>query len=122
MKILLVTWYYPPANTIAAVRLAALPRTLSDEGWDALVFPGSREPMLRAAGYTFPGFPALNARRSQFEAEGILQTARLGQSETGLLAVKRFFDAIVPEMKSLVDRYRPHYDLDSRYWEKLEYF
>jgi len=88
----------------------------------ALVFPGKREPMLRAAGYTFPGFPELEERRSRFEAEDILQTARLGQSEIGLLAVKRFFEAMVPEMKSLVDRYRPHYDLENRYWEGLEYF
>lgn len=44
MKILLVTWYFPPSNTIAAVRLGKLAKHLSKRGHDLRVVTAANPP------------------------------------------------------------------------------
>ncbi len=71
MKILIVSWYYPPANTIAAVRLAALSRTLSDEGWDVRVLTARDIPFPQTLPTVLPSEQVVAAR--WFDAEGTLE-------------------------------------------------
>src|SRR5258708_1310474 len=40
VKLLLVTWYFPPANTIGAVRMGKFAKYLSRQGYDIRVLTG----------------------------------------------------------------------------------
>ncbi len=44
MKILVVSWYFPPANTIAAVRIGKLVKFLIDRGHDVRAIGGKDLP------------------------------------------------------------------------------
>ncbi len=45
MRLLIVTWYFPPANTIAAVRINKMARYLMDQGMDVRVLCARDIPM-----------------------------------------------------------------------------
>lgn len=87
----------------------------------ALMFPSDRPRHVRRLGYSFRGYTRLYQRRAELEQADILRTTRLGRSEIALLHVKPFLGRIEPELLSLIDRFRDHYDptrieaLDLRY-------
>jgi glycosyltransferase involved in cell wall biosynthesis len=54
MKILIVTWYFPPVNAIGAVRLGKFARYLAEHGHDIGVVAGSRWGMPETLPLEFP--------------------------------------------------------------------
>ncbi len=54
MKLLLVSWYFPPSRTIAAVRLGKLARFLLDRGHDIRVLTPRDPPLPRDLAFDFP--------------------------------------------------------------------
>ena len=67
---------------------------------------------VRKLGYRFHGYEVLFHRAAEFERLGLLRTTKLGKGQIGLLRVKRFTELIVPEMRDLIERFRPYYDCD----------
>lgn len=78
----------------------------------ALMFPGGREQKVQDLAYRFDGYQRLYQRRKNLERDGILTVTRLGRTEIGLLRVKKFIDIIEPELRELIDQFRPHYDAE----------
>ncbi len=54
MKLLLVTWYFPPTRTIAAVRLGKLARYLLAQGHDLRVLTPQDPPLPQDRAVDFP--------------------------------------------------------------------
>ncbi len=54
MKILLITWYFPPSRTIAAVRLGKLARYLLAKGHDIRVLTPQDPPLPQDLDFDFP--------------------------------------------------------------------
>ena len=54
MKILIVTWYFPPANTIAAVRLRSMARAFLQDGHDVRVLAAGEIPAAQTLSLDFP--------------------------------------------------------------------
>ena len=54
MKILIVTWYFPPANTIAAVRLRSMARAFLRDGHDVRVLAAAEIPAAQTLSLDFP--------------------------------------------------------------------
>ncbi len=54
MKILIVTWYFPPSNTIAAIRLGHLARDLLAGGHDVQVLTAADQPYPQVLDLPFP--------------------------------------------------------------------
>ena len=54
MKLLLVTWYFPPSRTIAAVRLGKLARYLLAQGHDVSVLTPQDPPLPQDLAFDFP--------------------------------------------------------------------
>ncbi len=54
MKLLLVTWYFPPTRTIAAVRLGKLARYLLARGHDIRVLTPQDPPLPQDLAFDFP--------------------------------------------------------------------
>lgn len=54
MKILLVTWYFPPSRTIAAVRLGKMARYLLAQGHDIKVLTPREPPLPQNLNFDFP--------------------------------------------------------------------
>ena len=54
MKLLLVTWYFPPSRTIAAVRLGKLARYLLSQGHDVRVVTPLAPPLPQDLEVDFP--------------------------------------------------------------------
>ncbi len=54
MKLLLVTWYFPPSRTIAAVRLGKLARYLLAKGHDIRVLTPQDPPLPQDLAVDFP--------------------------------------------------------------------
>ena len=54
MKILVVSWFFPPANTIAAVRIGNLVKFLIDRGHDVRVIGGKDLPHLQSLEMDLP--------------------------------------------------------------------
>lgn len=54
MKVLLVTWYFPPSRTIAAVRLGKLARYLLAQGHDIRVLTPQDPPLPQDLAFDFP--------------------------------------------------------------------
>ncbi len=54
MKILIVTWYFPPANTIAAVRLRSMARAFLQDGHDVRVLAAGEIPAAQTLPLDFP--------------------------------------------------------------------
>jgi len=75
----------------------------------ALMFPKRREREVAQVGYRFKGYPRIWNRRVELVNSGILQTARLGRGEIGLLHAKKFFDRIEPELQELLQTYHKFY-------------
>ena len=54
MKILLISWYFPPANDIGAIRIARLAEFLRDHGHDVQVLTGDRASQDKSLSTNFP--------------------------------------------------------------------
>ena len=54
MRILLITWYFPPANTIAAVRLGRFAQHLLGQGHDVRVLCARDIPFLQTLAKHIP--------------------------------------------------------------------
>ena len=54
MKILIVSWFFPPANTIGAVRLGTMTRFLLDRGHDVQVLAGKDLPYAQTLDFELP--------------------------------------------------------------------
>ena len=54
MKLLLVSWYFPPTRTIAAVRLGKLARYLLSQGHDVRVLTPREPPLAQDLAVDFP--------------------------------------------------------------------
>jgi len=54
MRILIVSWYFPPANTIGAVRIGAMARALAGMGHDVRVLAGKDLPFPRTLPVPIP--------------------------------------------------------------------
>ncbi len=54
MKILIVSWYFPPANTIAAVRLRSMARAFLRDGHDVRVLSAAEIPAAQTLPLDFP--------------------------------------------------------------------
>lgn len=78
-----------------------------------LLFTRAQAHHARAIGYRFAGYPKIGARRQELEASGILRSAQLGRGEIGLLNVRAFTERVEPEIRDLIERFRPFYDPDS---------
>jgi hypothetical protein len=79
----------------------------------ALMFPKRREREVRLLGYEFGGYRKLWDRRDELVKSGVLQTARVGRGEMGLLHVKRFIAKLEPEFRELIDQFHPFYKPDN---------
>jgi len=77
-----------------------------------VIYPTRREREVRELGYSFAGYPEAWGHRRELERRGILRVAPLGRGELGVLQVRPFVDAVVPELAALLDRYRDRYDPD----------
>lgn len=62
MKILLVSWYFPPANTIAALRIGKLAKYLLNQGHDVRVVAGKGLPYLQSLPLDIPAENVAYAR------------------------------------------------------------
>lgn len=78
----------------------------------ALILTRSREREIRAMGYRLGGYPKALERRSRLVEAGHLGLADLGKGQIGLLRVKPFLEAVIPELAGQIERFRPCYDLD----------
>lgn len=54
MKILIVSWYFPPANTIGAVRLRSMARAFLHDGHDVRVLSAAEIPAAQTLPHDFP--------------------------------------------------------------------
>jgi len=78
----------------------------------ALIFPESREPALRKAGFRLHNHPEIWERRKRLEAKRIFRTADLGAARVGLLQAASFLHELRPEMESLLTHFRTSYDVE----------
>lgn len=62
MRLLIVSWYFPPANTIAAVRMTKLARNLSEAGLDVRVLTAQSIPMPQGLDGDLPGDRVIRTR------------------------------------------------------------
>jgi aminoglycoside N3'-acetyltransferase len=76
----------------------------------ALMFPRRRVQEVRRLGYRFDGYPTLHRRRAELEKAEILRATRVGRGEIGLLQIRNFLARIEPELRELIERFRPFYD------------
>ena len=76
MKLLLVTWYFPPSRTIAAVRLGKLARYLLAQGHDVRVLTPKEPPLPQELAVDFP-------------EERVIRTAWQAPDPGGASAAKR---------------------------------
>lgn len=76
----------------------------------ALMFPRTREAIVRRMGYHFEGYPKLYARRGELESSGILRATRLGKCEIGVVQTRPFIRYLEPELRALIARFRRYYD------------
>jgi hypothetical protein len=95
----------------------AIPSLKGDEpdwvylGDYALLFPTKRDSEAQRQGYSFEGCPDILLRRRQLIESGILSMMVVGRAEIGFLHIKRFLPIIEPEIRSLLERFRPYYDI-----------
>lgn len=79
MKILLVTWYFPPSRTIAAVRLGKLARYLLAHGHDVRVLTPDQPPLPQDLSLDFPEAQVTRTPWTDAVAETLTQdTANVG--------------------------------------------
>jgi aminoglycoside 3-N-acetyltransferase len=95
----------------------AIPAPVGDEpswvflGDFALLFPTNRAREARIMGYSFDGYPPILQRRRIFTESRVFSASKIGRAEIGLLHVRRFLDAVEPELKCLLQRFNHHYDV-----------
>ena len=78
----------------------------------ALVFPESRDALIKGLGYRFNGYQKIVSRRGQLIQAGILKSTRLGRGQVGLLKTKEFIQLIEPELNGLIAQFRSFYKID----------
>ena len=94
----------------------AIPSLKGDEpdwvylGDYALLFPTKRDREAKLEGYSFEGCSRILLRRKELIESGIFRMMTIGRAEFGFLHVKPFLHIIEPEIRYLLDRFRPHYD------------
>jgi aminoglycoside 3-N-acetyltransferase len=75
----------------------------------ALIFPQSREAMLKQAGYKLHHHENIWKRRETLTRAGTLKSKKLGGAMLGLLDAAGFFNSITPEFKSVLSKHRNKY-------------
>jgi aminoglycoside N3'-acetyltransferase len=84
----------------------------------ALMFPRTREREVRKL-YRLGGYPQILNRRARLTAAGCLTSTKLGRGEIGMVRIKPFLDILIPELRELIERFRPYYDIARLQAEKL---
>lgn len=78
MKILLISWYFPPTNDIGAIRIARLAEFLRDQGHDVQVLTGNRANPDRSLSTRFP--ESRVSRTPWFDVNTLFRFNRTGVS------------------------------------------
>jgi hypothetical protein len=78
----------------------------------ALIFPEKRKPALLHAGFRLNNHPAIWGRQDFLKAKKLFYTADLGPARVGLLQADSFLHEILPEMESLLTRFRTFYNIE----------
>src|SRR5687767_13349089 len=106
MRILVISWYFPPANDVAALRLGKMAEYLRHAGHDVWVLTGAREHADQSLSITLPEerilrVPWFDVQRLLFHsgnrrkpARSISSIAHLARSAARSGPLRRFADAV----------------------------